>query len=57
MKAMRVHRYGGPEVLELDDIQIPPPAPDEVLVKVEAAVVGPWAALVRSNFLYRMVLH
>jgi NADPH:quinone reductase-like Zn-dependent oxidoreductase len=49
MKAIRVHRYGGPEVLELEDIPIPAPDPDEVLVKVEAAGVGPWDALVRTG--------
>lgn len=49
MKAIRVHRYGGPEVLELEDIPIPAPDPDEVLVKVEAAGVGPWDALLRTG--------
>jgi NADPH:quinone reductase-like Zn-dependent oxidoreductase len=49
MKAIRIHRYGGPEVLELEDIPIPAPDADEVLVKVGAAGVGPWDALVRSG--------
>jgi NADPH:quinone reductase-like Zn-dependent oxidoreductase len=49
MKAIRVHRYGGPEVLELEDIPVPAPDPNEVLVKVAAAGVGPWDALVRTG--------
>lgn len=49
MQAIRVHRYGGPEVLELEDIPVPAPDPNEVLVKVTAAGVGPWDALVRTG--------
>jgi NADPH2:quinone reductase len=33
MKAVRIHKPGGPEVLPLDDIDLPPPAPDQVRVK------------------------
>ena len=33
MKAVRIHKPGGPEVLQLDDIDLPPPAPDQVRVK------------------------
>jgi NADPH2:quinone reductase len=36
MKAMRVHKYGGPEVLILDEIPIPEPKAGEVRVKIEA---------------------
>ena len=54
MKAIRVHRYGGPEVLELEDIPVPAPDPNEVLVKVAATGVGPWDALVRTG---RVALH
>jgi len=37
MKAIQVHRAGGPEVLELTDLPKPHPGPGQVLVKVEAA--------------------
>ena len=40
---------GGPEVLKLEDIPVPAPDPNEVLVKVAAAGVGPWDALVRTG--------
>jgi NADPH2:quinone reductase len=33
VKAVRIHKTGGPEVLQLDDIDLPPPAADQVRVK------------------------
>ncbi|WP_134496143.1 NADP-dependent oxidoreductase [Microvirga pakistanensis] len=41
MKAIRIHRFGGPEVLTLDDVPWPQPKDDEVLVRVHAASVNP----------------
>jgi NADPH:quinone reductase-like Zn-dependent oxidoreductase len=41
MKAIRIHEFGSPDVLELDDIAIPKPAADEVLIKVYASAVNP----------------
>jgi NADPH:quinone reductase-like Zn-dependent oxidoreductase len=41
MKAIQMHAFGGPEVLALEDISIPEPKADEVLVKVHAASVNP----------------
>jgi NADPH:quinone reductase-like Zn-dependent oxidoreductase len=49
MKAIRVHRFGGPEVLVYEDLPQPDPGPDEVLVRVQAAGVGPWDAWIRSG--------
>ena len=40
MKAIRVHRTGGPEVLRLEDVPIPEPGPGQLLVRVEAAGVN-----------------
>lgn len=40
MKAVRVHRTGGPEVLQLEEIATPAPASGEVLIRVEAAGVN-----------------
>jgi NADPH2:quinone reductase len=40
MKAVRVHKYGGPEVLVLDDIHIPEPKAGEARVKIEAIGVN-----------------
>lgn len=40
MKAIRVHTFGGPEVLSLDEIPVPQPGPGEVLVRIEASGVN-----------------
>jgi NADPH:quinone reductase-like Zn-dependent oxidoreductase len=41
MKAIRIHGFGGPEVLELDDVPIPQPGEGELLVRIHAASVNP----------------
>src|SRR3984893_11397252 len=41
MKAIRIHGFGGREVLELDDLPIPPPGEDDLLVRIHAASVNP----------------
>ena len=40
MKAIRVHQYGGPEVMRLEELPTPSPGPGEVLVRVAAASVN-----------------
>lgn len=40
MKAVRIHEYGGPEVLRLDDVPEPAAGPGEVLLRVRAAGVN-----------------
>jgi NADPH:quinone reductase-like Zn-dependent oxidoreductase len=41
MKAIRIHGFGGREVLELDDLPIPQPGEDDLLVRIHAASVNP----------------
>lgn len=41
MRAFRIHRFGGPEVLEADSIAVPQPGRGEVLVRVLASSVNP----------------
>jgi NADPH:quinone reductase-like Zn-dependent oxidoreductase len=41
MKAIRVHEYGGPEVLRYEEAPRPEPGPGEVLVRIRAAGVNP----------------
>jgi len=36
MKAIRIHRTGGPEVLQVEDLAIPEPGPGEILIRHEA---------------------
>ena len=40
MKAVRINETGGPEVLRLEEIEIPQPRPGEVLIKVAAAGIN-----------------
>lgn len=49
MKAVRIHRFGPPEVMSLEDIPKPAPSHGEVIIQIEAAGVGPWDALIRSG--------
>jgi NADPH:quinone reductase-like Zn-dependent oxidoreductase len=49
MKAARVHRFGAPDVITLEDIALPDPAENEVRVRVKAAGVGPWDGWIRAG--------
>ncbi len=40
MKAVRIHKTGGPEVLIYEDVDLPPPAPDQVQVRHTAIGVN-----------------
>jgi NADPH2:quinone reductase len=40
MKAIQVHKYGGPEVLHYEEASLPEPGPGEARVKIEAAGVN-----------------
>lgn len=49
MRAIRMTKTGGPEVLELADVPTPEPQPGEVLVRTHAIGVGKPDVLVRSG--------
>src|ERR1700759_639642 len=49
MLAIRVHEFGGPDVLQLEDVGRREPGPDEILVRVLAAGVGPWDTSKRAG--------
>jgi len=49
VKAIRVHRPGGPEVMELEDVDIREPDEGEVLVRIRAAGVNPVDTYIRSG--------
>jgi len=49
MKAIRVHKFGGPEVLQLDDVPDPKPGPGQVVVRIRAAGVNPVDTYIRSG--------
>lgn len=37
MRAIRIHKQGGPEVMQMDEIPVPKPGQGQVLIKVEHA--------------------
>ena len=49
MKAVRVHEFGGIDAMMYEDAPRLSPGEGQVLVKVKAAGVGPWDALVRTG--------
>ena len=40
MKAIRIHQFGGPEVLQYEDVPEPAPKPGEALITLDAAGVN-----------------
>lgn len=50
MKAIRIHQFGGPEVLKYEtNVPIPTPGPSDVLVKVKAVGINPVETYIRSG--------
>jgi NADPH:quinone reductase len=49
MKAIRVHEFGGPEVMRFEELPDPKPAPGEVVVAVKAAGVNPVDTYIRAG--------
>ena len=49
MKAIRVHQFGGPEVLKLEEVVTPKPSAGEVLVRIHAAGVNPYDTYMRAG--------
>ena len=48
-RACRIHTFGPPSCIVVEDIGLPEPGPGEILVKVAAAGVGPWDGWIRSG--------
>jgi NADPH2:quinone reductase len=49
VKAIRVHQFGGPEVLRLEEVPTPRPAAGQVLVRIHAVGVNPVETYQRSG--------
>jgi NADPH:quinone reductase len=49
VKAIRVHEFGGPEVLKLEDVPDLQPGPGQVVVRIHAAGVNPVDTYIRSG--------
>jgi NADPH:quinone reductase-like Zn-dependent oxidoreductase len=54
MKAIRIHRYGGNEVVRCDEIDAPTAGPGEVIIDVYAAGVNPVDFKIRNGELKRV---
>jgi NADPH:quinone reductase-like Zn-dependent oxidoreductase len=51
-RAVRFDGYGGLDVLQVVEVDVPPPGPGEVLVRVRAAGINPGEAAIRSGALH-----
>jgi NADPH2:quinone reductase len=49
LRRIRVHAFGGPEALVLEDAEDPRPGPQEVLIRVKAAGVNPYETYARAG--------
>ena len=49
MKAGRIHHFGPPDAILIDEIPRPTPQEGELVVQVAVAGVGPWDALIREG--------
>jgi NADPH:quinone reductase len=49
MKAIRVHQFGGPEVLKIEETLAPQAGPGQILVRVHAAGINPVDTYIRSG--------
>jgi NADPH:quinone reductase-like Zn-dependent oxidoreductase len=49
VKAARIHSFGSPDVVVVEDVPVPSPSAGEVLVRVMAAGVAPWDAIIRKG--------
>jgi len=49
MRALRIHKFGGPDTLKLEDIPVPSVGDSEVLVRVHAAGINPVDTYIREG--------
>jgi NADPH:quinone reductase-like Zn-dependent oxidoreductase len=55
VKAARIHQYGGAEVVRLEEIELPDPKQDELIVRVHAAGVNPIDWKLRAGRMQKMM--
>jgi len=57
MKAVRIHRFGGPDALSVDELERPQGGTGEALIRVLAASVNPVDSALALAKLYRPIGH
>lgn len=57
MKAVRIHAYGGPELLHYEEIPRPLLSPDDILIRVRSAGVNPVDWKIRAGYLQGFLKH
>lgn len=57
MRAVRIHSFGGPEVLRIEETPQPEPQTGELLVRVAAAAVNPVDWMIRTGSLQSLLNH
>ena len=57
MKAVRIHSYGGSEVLKYEDVPRPVPEEGEMLIRVHATSINPFDVAVRSGYVVNYFNH
>lgn len=55
MKAYRLHSYGGPECIKLDEVPVPTPGPSEVLIAISAVGMNPFDWKIREGYVRDMM--
>ncbi|WFP62517.1 MULTISPECIES: zinc-dependent alcohol dehydrogenase family protein [unclassified Mesorhizobium] len=48
-RVVRFHRHGGPDVLRIEDVEVPPPGPGELRIRVKALGLNRAEALMRKG--------
>jgi NADPH:quinone reductase len=49
MKAIRVHEFGGPENMRVEEVDLPSPGPRQLVIAVKAAGINPIDTYIRSG--------
>ncbi|MBI5642595.1 MAG: NADPH:quinone reductase [Deltaproteobacteria bacterium] len=52
MRAIRIHEFGAPEVMRLEDVPDPKPGPGELVVNIRAIGVNPVETYIRAGLFY-----
>jgi NADPH:quinone reductase-like Zn-dependent oxidoreductase len=55
IKAARIYKYGGPEVVKVEDASLSEPQSGEILVRVYAAGVNPIDWKIRSGYMQQVM--